>query len=95
MGYRLHATIPNVPPYVVNIELGKQYDYKWDSFNAKWFGDGLDGGMIGYYEIEEFYSEMLAINNTLSEDKLYNLDILKEMVDYAVEHELDMYFVSY
>lgn len=95
MGYRLHVTIPNVKPYDKDLELGKQYDPKWDNFNDKWFGNELDGGRIRYYEIEEFYNEMLAINNELDEDKLYNLDILKEMVDYAIEHKLDVYFLSY
>lgn len=95
MGYRLHATIPNVKPYDKDLELGKQYDVKWEEFNCKWFGENKDSGLIGYEEIEEFYEEYVEVNNQPSNYKLYNNEQLKEMVDYALLHKLDMFFVSY
>lgn len=95
MGYRLHAAIPNIEHYDNDLELGKQYDSKWDIFNDKWFGEGKDSGFISYANIKEFYEEYVEINNQPSEYKLYNTEFFKEMVDYALLHKLDMYFVSY
>lgn len=95
MGYRLHATIPNVKPYDKDLELGKQYDSKWDDFNNKWFGDLNDSGRISHYDIEEFYEEYVKVNNQPGDYNLYNTEHLKNMVDYALLHKLDMYFVSY
>ena len=95
MGYRLHATIPNVKPYDKYLELGKQHDYKWEEFNYYWFGEYNDSGLIAYEEIEEFYEAYVEVNNQPSEYKLYNTELLKEMVDYALLHELDMFFMSY
>lgn len=95
MGYRLHATIPNIKPYDKDLELGKQYDSKWEFFNYKWFGENNDGGRISHEDIEEFYAEYVEINNQPSDYKLYNTELLKEMVDYALLHKLDMYFESY
>ena len=95
MGYRLHASIPNIKPYDKDLELGKQYDSKWDDFNAKWFGYGYDCGRIGYEDIEEFYAEYVEINNQPSDYDLYNTEQLKAMVDYALLNEFDIYFVSY
>lgn len=95
MGYRLYARIPNIKPYDEDLELGKQYDSKWDDFNDKWFGNGNDSGLICYEDIEEFYEEYVEINNQPSEYDLYNTEHLKEMVDYAVLHKLDMFFESY
>ena len=95
MGYRLHATIPNVKPYDKDLVLGKQYDSKWEEFNYYWFGENSDSGRIAYEEIEEFYEAYVEVNNQPSEFELYNTERLKEMVDYALLHELDMFFVSY
>lgn len=103
MGYRLHACIPNIKPYDKDLELGKQYDSKWDDFNNKWFGEGNDSGRISYEDIEEFYEEYVEINNQPSDYDLYqpsdydlyNTQQLKNMVDYALLHKLDMFFVSY
>ena len=95
MGYRLHASIPNIKPYDKYLELGKQYDSKWDDFNDKWFGEGKDSGLIFHADLEEFYAEYVEVNNRPSEYDLYNTEHLKEMIDYAVLHKLDMYFVSY
>lgn len=95
MGYRLHASIPNIKPYDDDLELGKQYDSKWDDFNNKWFGEGKDSGFIFHADIKEFYEEFVEVNNQPSEYDLYNTELFKEMVDYAVLHKLDMFFVSY
>lgn len=92
MGYRLHATIPNVEFGKSYIELGKQYDIVWDSFNTKWFGEGQDSGMVDYHELEDFYQELIKIN---PEEGLYNLDSLKKYIDYCVKHKYDLYFTSF
>ena len=54
MGYRLHANIPNIAEFRGSLELGKQYDDKWNSFNDKWFGESQDGGMIYRLDLQEF-----------------------------------------
>ena len=95
MGYRLHASIPNIKPYDKDLELGKQYDSKWDAFNDKWFGEGNDSGRIGHEDIEEFYKEYVEINNQPSDYDLYNTEHLKSMVDYALLNKFDMFFESY
>jgi len=95
MGYRLHATIPNIKPYDKDLELGKQYDVKWDEFNDKWFGEGNDSGRIGHEDIEEFYAEYVETNNQPGEYELYNTQHLKTMVDYALQNKVDIYFESY
>ena len=95
MGYRLHATIPNIKPYDKDLELGKQYDSKWNAFNDKWFGENNDSGLIAHEDIKEFYEEYVEINNQPSDYDLYNTEHLKSMVDYALLHKLDMFFESY
>ena len=95
MGYRLHASIPNIKPYDKDLELGKQYDSKWDDFNYKWFGEGNDYGRIGHEDIEEFYKEYVEINNQQGDYDLYNTEHLKSMVDYALLNKFDMFFESY
>ncbi len=95
MGYRLHASIPNIEHYDNGLELGKQYDSKWDDFNDKWFGEYSDSGRISYKDIKEFYKEYVEINNQPGEFILYNTERLKKMVDYALLHKKDMFFESY
>ena len=95
MGYRLHATIPNIKPFDEDLELGKQYDSKWNAFNDKWFGEYSDSGRISHEDIEEFFSEYVEINNQPSNYDLYNTEHLKAMVDYALLHKVDIYFESY
>ena len=95
MGYRLHARIPNIKPYDKDLELGKQYDSKWDAFNDKWFGEGNDCGFISHEDIEEFYAEYVEINNQPSDYELYNTQHFKNMVDYALLNKVDIYFESY
>ena len=95
MGHRLHASIPNIKPYDKDLELGKQYDSKWDAFNDKWFGEGNDCGRISHHDIEEFYAEYVEINNQPGDYDLYNTQHLKAMVDYALLNKVDVYFESY
>lgn len=95
MGYRLHATIPNIQNYDNHIELGKQVDYKWVEFNDKWFSPGFDGGTILSEDLQEFYEELVEINKKPGQYDLYNLDLLKEYIDHAVKHKYTMHFISY
>ena len=94
MGYRLHATIPNVKPFDHDLELGKQYDGKWDDFNNYWFA-GSDHGRVSSSDIIDFYIELTYINDQPGEYKLYNLDLLEKMVSYAIKHKMDIHFISY
>lgn len=95
MGYRLHASIPNVKPYDEDVELGKQYDSKWDSFNDEWFGENVDKGMVPPDVILNFYNAFITIDSMKGEYKMGNLEMFKEMVMYAIEHQLKVYFESY
>lgn len=95
MGYRLHATIPNVDYEFNYLELGKQYDYKWESFNDKWFGRYHDGGTISKEDFDEFYNELTTINKEPGEFNLYNLELLKEMIEFARKHNYIILFESY
>ena len=93
MGYRLHARIPNVAG-VRELELGKQYDDKWDDFNHKWFGEGRDEGMIYRLDLQEFLAELKAVDAEPGLHDLYNIELLEEMVQHAILHDYDMYFIS-
>lgn len=95
MGYRLHASIPNVKPYDEDVELGKQYDSKWDGFNEEWFGEDNDEGMVRSEDILNFYNAFITIDSMESEYTMGNLEKFKEMVMYAIEHQLKVYFESY
>ena len=95
MGYRLHASIPNVEYVNNNLELGKQYDDKWDDFNYRWFGEGRDTGMIYKLDLQEFLTELKAVNAEPCRYELYNIEALEEMIQYAILYEYDLYFESY
>ena len=95
MGYRLHATILNVPSHQDTIVLGKQYDHKWDGFNDKWFGEDRDDGNIYHEDLAEFFDEFVEINKQPGEYELYNLELLKEMVDYCIENKFCISFTSF
>lgn len=92
MGYRLYATIPNIAHKNNRLELGKQYDSSWRGFLYHWFGEGNDQGLVLGAHLKKFYEELVEINNENILDGsiygLYNLNILKEMVDLGY----DMYF---
>lgn len=95
MGYRLHATIPNVKFKYDVLTLGKQYDSKWDYFNDHWFGENHDGGTVSKESLDEFYDELITINKEPGEYDLYNLELLKEMIEFAKEHDYIILFESY
>lgn len=94
MGYRLYARIPNTE-HNFTLELGKQYDSSWREFLDNWFGEDNDQGLVLGTDVKKFYEEMVEINNknilSGSIYGLYNLNILKEMVDLGY----DMYFDSW
>lgn len=94
MGYRLHASIPNVAEFRGNLELGKQYDEKWNDFNNKWFGEFRDEGMIYRLDLQEFLTELKAVNAEPGLHYLYNIESLEEMVQHAILYGYDMYFIS-
>ena len=95
MGYRLYATIPNVPHKHNILELGKQYDSNWREFLDNWFGEDNDQGIVLAAHVKQFYDELVKLNNENVENGsiygLYNLELLKEMVDLGY----DMYFDSW
>lgn len=96
MGYRLHAGIPNVKHEKAEmLELGKQYDSKWGSFNDTWFGADQDSGFIYPEDLDGFYEYLLETNQGVSKYKLYNLELLKEMFEFAKEQDYLVYFISY
>lgn len=94
MGYRLYATIPNINYSENFLELGKQYDRKWDDFNNFWFGE-FDGGLIHPADLSEFLSELKKVNNQPGEYELYNIELLEEMIQHAILYDYSMFFVSY
>ena len=95
MGYRLYANIPNVEYVNNNLELGKQYDDKWDDFNYKWFGEYQDAGMIYKLDLQEFLTELKDVNAEPGRYDLYNIEFLEKMVQHAILHGYDLYFESY
>ena len=99
MGYRLHASIPNVEYVYNNLELGKQYNVRWDYFNNRYFGKGADGGMVLPEMFDEFLRDLKMINSEIIKNKegfdLYNIEPLEEMFEFAKENNYYVYFVSY
>ena len=100
MGYRLHASIPNVEYVENNLELGKQYNDKWDDFNYKWFGRiDLDGGMLHPETFDEFLIDLKMVNSEIIENEenydLYNIELLEKMFEFAKENNYYVYFESY
>jgi hypothetical protein len=99
MGYRLYATIPNIDYEDNDLELGKQYDYRWDDFNDKWFGttDGI--GMLFPEWFDEFLADLKMINQDIIENEeeydLYNIELLEKMFQFAKENNYYIYFRSY
>ena len=99
MGYRLYASIPNVNYEEENLELGKQYNSRWQDFNETYFGsyDGL--GMLVPEMFDEFLRDLKMINQEIIENKenytLYNIDKLEKMFEYAKENNYYVYFESY
>ena len=99
MGYRLHANIPNVEYADNDLELGKQYNVRWDYFNDNWFGESRDGGMIAPYEFDDFLRDLKIVNSEIIKNKegfdLYNIELLEKMFEFAKEKNYFVYFESY
>lgn len=99
MGYRLHASIPNVKYVEKNLELGKQYNVRWDDFNDTYFSRDIDGGMIHPETFDEFLRDLKKINHEIIENKesydLYNIELLEKMFEFAKENNYYVYFESY
>jgi hypothetical protein len=99
MGYRLHASIPNVEYEDNNLELGKQYNSRWDEFNYTHFGkdDGL--GMLIPGIFDDFLRDLKRINREIIENNeeydLYNIEKLEKMFEFAKEKNYYVYFESY
>lgn len=105
MGYRLNVRIINVKEklngkYVDKyLELGKQYNKRWFGFNSKWFGDGLDWGNLSKEDFKEFLNDIELVNTKIDihneNYKLYNLELLKELMDFATENDYILTFESF
>ena len=98
MGYRLHASIPNVEYVENDLELGKQYNVRWDYFNDNWFGESQDGGMLAPYMFDDFLIDLKMVNTEIIENKegfdLYNIGLLEKMFEFAKANNYYVYFVS-
>ena len=99
MGYRLNASIPNIEYVDNDLELGKQYNVRWDDFNNRYFGKGADEGMIHPEMFDEFLSDLKMINSEIIKNKenydLYNIELLEKMFEFAKENNYYVYFESY
>lgn len=99
MGYRLYASILNIKYEGNDLELGKQYNSRWQDFNETYFGKDDGMGMLVPYIFDDFLRDLKMINQEIieSEDKytLYNIDKLEEMFEYAKENNYYVYFESY
>lgn len=99
MGYRLHASIPNIEYVDNNLELGKQYNIRWDSFNYTYFGRAADGGMVLPDMFDDFLRDLKLINREIIENNeeydLYNIELLEKMFEFAKENNYYVYFESY
>lgn len=99
MGYRIHVSIPNVKYEDNNLELGKQYNVRWDDFNLLYFGRDSDGGLLHPETFKEFLKDLKMINHEIIENEenyeLYNIDRLEKMFEFAKENKYYVYFESY
>lgn len=99
MGYRLYASIPNIEYVDNDLELGKQYNNRWDDFNYTYFGENADGGMLHHETFDEFLRDLKMINDEIVSNEenyhLYNIETLEKMFEYAKENNYYVYFESY
>lgn len=106
MGHRLNVRIINVRFELSDgsltsryLELGKQYNQRWNSFNAKWFGSGKDGGNLSKEYFKEFLNDIELINAEIDNHnegyQLYNLELLKELMDVATDYDYILSFESF
>ena len=106
MGYRLHFEIPNVRHESLNrssLELGKMYR-NWEEFLNKYDDLDDDLGLIFNldWQLAEFtdfvkglkeHNDYLAKNDL--EYELYNMELLDELVELAIEKRYIIRFVVY
>lgn len=101
MGYRLHFEIPNVRhesliPYNSSLELGKMYK-NWDEFTLyyKEYNLGYDWELA---EFTDFIKELKEHNDYLVKNDLeyalYNMDLLDELVELAIEKRYIVRFIE-
>lgn len=94
MGYRLHAIIPNVVYEDNSLELGKQYDQKWNRLNDYYLCKECNSGLIHPHQFDDFLDLLNEINIEVETYKLYNIDLLEKMMEYAKENDYSIYFYS-
>lgn len=108
MGYRLHFEIPNVRHESLNnsgLELGKMYK-NWEEFTL--YYDELENDLGLTYdlrsdwdlaEFKDFVEELKEYNDYLIENDLayvlYNMDLLDELVELAIEKRYIVRFIEY
>lgn len=99
MGYRLYASIPNIEYEDNNLELGKQYNSRWQDFNKTYFNNYDGVGMLIPDMFDEFLRDLKMINREIIENKedfdLYNIEFLEKMFEFAKENNYYIYFESY
>lgn len=99
MGYKLRASIPNVKYDDNYLELGNQYNERWDDFNDIYFGEGADGGWPPPETFDEFIRDLKKVNHEIIENKeeypLHNIERLEKMFEFAYENGYYVYFESY
>lgn len=100
MGYRLHFEIPNVRD---SLELGKMYK-NWEEFSYKYDDLENDLGLIfnldwQLAEFTDFVKELKEHNDNLVKNDLeyalYNMELLDELVELAIENKYIVRFVEY
>lgn len=106
MGYRLHFEIPNVRHESLNrssLELGKMYE-NWDEFLNKYDDLDDDLGLIfnldwQLAEFTDFVKDLKEHNDNLIKNdleySLYNMELLDELVELAIENKYIVRFVEY
>ncbi len=107
MGYRLHFEIPNVRHRSLNsggLELGRMYR-NWDEFINEYDLEN-DLGLI--YELQydwelaefkDFVEELKEHNDELVKNDLeyalYNMELLDELIELAIENRYTVRFIQY
>lgn len=89
MGNRLYVKIPNVNYDINNLELGKPSDLIYEEFFSKRINTDE---LVHFLDLKEYLLELLEINDQATDHKLYNLDLLNDLVDFAIKNKYDVYF---
>ena len=102
MGYRLHVCIPNIESEYKGIEeLGKRYDSTWSDFDDYWFGENAEVHdlFLDSADLDKFYEDLIQIDDINVKNgsayTLYNLEYLRDLIEYAKEHKYSVYFTSF